>query len=176
MLGVGISAIGVIAMILYYRHQQNAAQTAPANSGMGSFPYFQTAAVPSSMGGGGSTMAATSATPAASAANPDLASVLTAGTTQTMTSLIDDLTMQQNSLLAGAGQPSQLTTGFIQPSTGGGFNFGINSGSVFSPVTNNPYVFTPQNVAAGTGQQVTPNSTNGLPPRQSILTGNTTVH
>lgn len=52
LLGLGVTSITAIIGILYYRNQaaNNAAQ-ADQNSGLGSFPYFQSAALPSSATG-----------------------------------------------------------------------------------------------------------------------------
>jgi hypothetical protein len=141
MIGVGVSAIGVIAMILYYRHSQNAAQTASPDTGMGSFPYFQTAAVPGGGGGDGTTVAA-----APAAAPLDVGALVTAlqagqassdaasaQTSQAMNfssefaSVAQTLLSQQATELSnipgGIGTPLALTA-FATPTPGGGFSFG----------------------------------------------------
>lgn len=154
--GVGIAGLAVVGMVLYYRHTQNAAQTAPADSGMGSFPYFQTAALPSS--GTGSGVTAMTPAPASSldiagllkgltdsqsadnAANnatqlqlADVAKESTFSTTfgNILKGLIgqqtDALSSSQMVGLSGGQSVPIATAGFATPTAGGGFNFGFTN-------------------------------------------------
>lgn len=150
--GVGIAGLAVVGMVLYYRHTQNAAQTAPADSGMGSFPYFQTAALPSSGAGSG----VTAMTPAAAstldvasllkgitgiqsdnnAAQLQLATVAKESTFSTtfgniLKGLIgqqtDALSSEQMVGLSGGQSVPIATAGFANPTPGGGFQFGFTN-------------------------------------------------
>lgn len=191
MLGVGISAIGVIAMILYYRHMQNAAQTAAPDSGMGSFPYFQTAALPSGSGSGDTSVASSPAAPsldinglidkitAASATSDTSANANNFASS--FGSIIGDLLSQQATELSaipgGIGTPVALA-GFANPLPGGGFTFGTAAAPVQSGLPSALGWLYGSNTAGGafvntqtTNKDFTTNtgnSTNSTPPSATV--------
>jgi hypothetical protein len=183
MLGVGISAIGVVAMILYYRNQaaNAAAQAAAPDSGSGSFPYFQTAAVPSSTGDGG-TVATTPTTDNSSI--DSLLTQLVAGQntaqatqgaqslTATLGSYLTGLVSQQSQQLSASGGGAMWTPietfGTINPTAGGGVSLSFAN----IPTSNIPqgsdmlkYIIDPTVAAAANS-----NSTGGSTPTPAAST------
>lgn len=152
-LGVVISAIGVVAAIWYYRSQA-AASAAQANNNatMGGFPYFQTAALPSSGLSAASATPTTSATPsldtssllqalvASSTANAagqgatlqaNQASLETAGISNEQnlwSDLLGNVASQQITNLG----PTYLTQGAVW-NTNNGFGFSVQSSGGTGP-------------------------------------------
>lgn len=180
LVGVGIAGLAVVGMVLYYRHTQNAAQTAPADSGMGSFPYFQTAALPSSGAGSG----AVSMSPAPAGSDLDIAGLLkTLTDSQAATSLASQDQANKAGFLSQIGasltgllsqQASEMTSdplthapsvlsGFITPTAGGGYQIGtLAVPSAWS--TTNLLTFAEYAKVFSPAPPVPANSTNSTPP------------
>jgi len=187
LIGVGIAAVAAIVGIIHYRSQaqQAASDASNATSGFGSFPYFQSAALPSSIGGAST---GTSASTTGSGTT-DVSALLASASNLQATSFVGNLANAMADALGTSGNPSGLTRGFLTPNaSGGGFSFGVLSlpitsgrpldpfieGDPFASNSNLPYgtqgFFQTGQLDVGSNGQVTVNgSTNSTPSNSSLL-------
>jgi hypothetical protein len=125
MMGLGIAAAGAIGLVFFLRQSGGGGGE---TSGGGGFPYFQTAALPSSNMGGSTTVVSG----AAPAADPNLSATLDAS----FGSLFAGLASQQSEQLAGAAEATGAwaprhtpiaTKGYYKPIVGGGYEFSLTN-------------------------------------------------
>jgi hypothetical protein len=115
-IGVGISAVAALVAIYYYKTNSAAqAQAGTDNSALGSFPYFQTAALPSSV----------SASPGASGGVPFDPTALTKGISDAMASALAALQSSSPNPVSdtGAALINQLATGLLSKDNITGANY-----------------------------------------------------
>jgi hypothetical protein len=182
MIGLGVTAIGAIVGILYYRSRSNA--DASQDNAFTGFPYFQTAAIP---GGGASDQGPVSSTVNDGSGSNDTIDIgailqsqkdlaLIAANKEISLANIDYATNEQNNFFgllgsAASGQISRmsnpfLTQGYINKTAAGGYTFAVETtpagglpygglwGSPQAPQTGNS-----QTQNFGPGQYIQTNST-----------------
>lgn len=181
-LGLGVTAIAAIAGIYFYRHASAKPAAAADTSGVGSFPYFQTAALPTGSGGAGGTTV-TPTTPTAPAAPFDIGALVASlglqqskaaaaagdqGIISGLTGAITNLMKQGSAQLAGAypGATPYISTGFIRKNPGdSGWTFGTE-------LVNGPQL---QNYESGFGYQTNQSSQQEMNSTNSTTVGGGTI-
>ena len=149
-IGLVITAIAAIAGVLYYRQRAARDVVQEGGDALGAFPYFQTAAVPSSITGAG----AGSST--GSGVGVDLTAI--AGMSSDLQMHVSDNSLQSNWLgtlgqntqdliasLTGAGFGTTALNANLTQKAGGGFNYNVTAFPIKGNATGAPTFYMPLN-------------------------------
>lgn len=180
LIGVGVSAIGVVGMLLYYRHMQSvAASNASVANSSGSaypYPYSPQVTLPSDYGGSvpntGAIATTSSASGSGSALSPDLVSLLNNAITQNTATTNNQISATLFSQLASASTSNDAAAGLGAPSYIAGSYSDVNNQPTFGFWTGPAQPGTAPAAAPVNPAQTTTGSTTNTNPAVSGTIGN----